>query len=307
MKLLIVKTSALGDIIHTFPVLAYLRQKFPKAQIDWVVEKRNAELLEAHPEIDHVLTIESKKWPKTLFAAHLRKDRYDVVFDLQGNCKSAAVLAQVRAKKRVGFGRKSVAEWPNLLLTSTKINPPKERNIRDDYLAVVQGYYKDNTPFVSPPVELISDPIDVKKEACLVCPGAAWPNKRLGDAQLIHALKQTEGPFLFAWGTDEERIRAAKLAAAVEGDVLPKLSLPKLQNVMRQCRLVIAMDSLPLHLCGTTHTPSLSFFGPSMASKYAPLGDHHMTVQGMCPYGLTFEKRCPRLRTCQTGRCLNDA
>ena len=86
--------------------------------------------------------------------------------------------------------------------------------------------------------------------------------------------------------------------------VVERYSLPLLQNIMAHMDLVIAMDSLPLHLCGTTHTPSFSVFGPSLAQKYKPVGERHHCVQGECSYGEKFYKRCSQLRTCKTGHCM---
>ncbi len=317
MKILIVKTSALGDIIHTFPVLSYLRKRFPDAQIDWVVETRCKELVQAHPQISRVLTIDSKKWRKAPLREWkgLRGCVYDLVFDLQGNIKSGAILAQTRAKKKIGFGWRSVSEWPNVLFTSKKINPPAGKNIREDYLAVVKGYFKDEEPFESEPVELrITEAQQalvesILSDAMLVCPGAAWPNKQLGCDQLLTYLKNLDkGPYLFAWGSEEERESALQLAGHFsDSSVLERYPLPVLQRIMAKSQLVIAMDSLPLHLCATTKTPTISFFGPSLAKKYAPIGDDHQTIQGECPYGVVFEKRCPKLRTCATGACLKRA
>ncbi len=323
MKILIIKTSSLGDLIHTFPVLSYLRRRFPFAQIDWVVEAPFAQLVEAHPHVTRILTIESKKWRKALFRfrgemaafrASLREDIYNIVFDLQGNIKSAAILAQTRAKEKVGFGWKSVPEWPNALFTSAKITPPPGKNIREDYLAVVQGYFNDREPFVVEPVELrVTEAQQAKVEAVLsdatmVCPGAAWPNKQLAFGQLLVFLKRlNRGPYLFAWGTEDERAIGAQLAAHFpQSSVLERYPLPVLQHVMAKCSLVIAMDSLPLHLCATTDTPTISFFGPSSAKKYGPLGEGHRTFQGECPYGILFERRCPKLRSCETGACIKE-
>ncbi len=310
MKILIVKTSALGDIIHTFPVVSYLKRRDPTCQIDWVVEGKFAELVEAHPLVNRVLTIDSKKWRKKPFGwGHtIRKVRYDLVFDLQGNVKSSVVLAKVRAKKRVGLGWKSLPEWPNALFTSKKINPPPGKNIREDYLAVVQGYFQDETPFQSKPVtlSLAEDVSEVLSDATLVCAGAAWPNKQLATEQLAAVLKKLDrGPYLFAWGTVQEKGVATELAAHFpESVVLKRYSLPALQHIMAKSRLVVAMDSLPLHLAATTNTATLSFFGPSSAQKYGPPGEQHKAIQGECPYGVTFEKRCPQLRTCLSGACL---
>jgi heptosyltransferase-1 len=324
MKILIVKTSALGDLIHTFPVLSYLRNRFPFAQIDWVVEASFAELVEAHPHVTRVLTIESKKWRKAPFHfweeiknfwSILRETEYDFVFDLQGNVKSAAILAQARAKEKVGFGWRTVPEWPNALFTSAKINPPPGKNIREDYLAVVQGYFKDTAPYPIEPVVLriteaqCSRIEAVPSGATLVCPGAAWPNKQLAFEQLLAFLKQLErGPYLFAWGTEHEREIGVQLAAHFhKSSVLERCTLAVLQHVMARCALVVAMDSLPLHLCATTPTPTIGFFGPSSAKKYGPIGERHHVIQGKCPYGIVFEKRCPKLRTCKTGACLKNS
>lgn len=323
MKILIVKTSSLGDIVQAFPVLSYLRKRFPLAQIDWIVEAPFVEILRAHPLLNHVWTIESKKWRKAplrhlasirKFRSKLREVSYDLVLDLQGNIKSGVILAQTRSKTKVGYGWKSVAEWPNTLFTNKKMNPPKGKNIREDYLALVQNYFNDSTPFASEPIELQltetqQAQVDaILSDAVMVCPGAAWPNKQLAFEQLLTLLKELDKePYLFAWGTENEHLIATQLADHFsDSSVLERYALPVLQHIMAKCSLVIAMDSLPLHLCATTTTPTISFFGPSSAIKYGPLGEGHRIIQGKCPYGVTFEKRCPKLRTCKTGACLKD-
>ncbi|MFN0065675.1 MAG: glycosyltransferase family 9 protein, partial [Chlamydiales bacterium] len=104
------------------------------------------------------------------------------------------------------------------------------------------------------------------------------------------------------------RVVAEKLSAAFQerGHVLPRLRLTALQHVMARCSRVVAMDSLPLHLCATTKTPSLSFFGPSSKNKYCPSESRHISIQGECPFDEKFEKRCPKLRTCKSGACINE-
>src|SRR3990172_12925186 len=97
---LIVKTSAIGDVVQTFPVLEYLRRKFPHAKIDWVVEEGIAPLLRAHPLLDEVIPIRSKAWTRSplsfqtrtefsAFVKKLRSTHYDYLFDLQGDTKSS--------------------------------------------------------------------------------------------------------------------------------------------------------------------------------------------------------------------------
>lgn len=320
MKILVIKTSALGDIIHCFPVLAYLRSKFPEAQIDWVVEGGFASLIQAHPAINNVLTVDTKRWRKApwslqeiaTFRRQLRQHTYDVIFDLQGNVKSGLILSQAKGKEKVGFGWKQVPEWPNGLFTNKKFETLPGRNIREDYLSIVQSYFDDPHPFEDNGVLLtagITSPQKLK-DTVMVCPGSAWPNKQMSEEALHQFLsrvqKKLDCRFLFVWGTEGEREVAERLHEWFKGcsSILDRQPLPMLQNIMAQVQLVIAMDSLPLHLAGTTATPTFSIFGASSAAKYKPQGAQHHSYQGACPYGRTFEKRCPILRSCKTGACI---
>lgn len=333
MKILLVKTSALGDIVHSFPVVSYLRERFPNASIEWVCEASNASLPLAHPFVDAVHVIHSKRWRQGLLRnstwrelselrSALRVTSYDVVFDLQGNIKSGIITALARSQHKVGFGRSSVAEWPNLLFTSRRYSPPPGQNIRNDYLFLVQRFFGDSSPYSFPGVTLT---VDAEQQhvidsilntvphkhlpTVLVCPGSAWPNKRLPTDTLKDLLLQLQAELpcnlLIAWGNEHERQDAAAIAQSVANStVIPRLSLPTLQKLMQQIDLIIAMDSVPLHLAGTTTTPVLGLFGPSSAAKYQPYGADSIAIQGLCPYGFQFEKRCAQLRTCATGACL---
>src|SRR5689334_22381857 len=115
MKIAIVKTSSLGDIIHAFPVLSYLKKRFPYATIDWIVEKPFSDLVKAHPYISKVITVDTKKWRKhpswseiKQYCHEVRSTTYDIAFDLQGNLKSGLLLSRIRAHSKVGFGWKTV-------------------------------------------------------------------------------------------------------------------------------------------------------------------------------------------------------
>lgn len=161
MKVLIVKTSSLGDIIQAFPVLGYIRQRFPQAQIDWVVEQPFAELVQAHPYVNRTICIRTKQWRGSFlsrshlqqmreFRQELRKEHYDIVFDLQSNIKSGLIVFQAKAQCKVGFGWKTAHEWPNALFTNRHYNPAAGINIRDDYLYVVQRHFDDLNAYEDP-------------------------------------------------------------------------------------------------------------------------------------------------------------
>ncbi len=339
-NILIIKTSAAGDIIHTYPVIEFLRKKFPHAAIDWVVESSCASLVSAHPDIDRTLVVETKQWRKKAFSRktlselkgfiHLLREReYDVVFDLQGNFKSGLLLSLAKSPQKVGFGFNSIAEWPNLLFTNLRFNPlePVEKySIRLDYLLVVCQFFDGGLNDVTLARSVIANPVTLKllpdqkktvdayvtdnQMPVMVCPGSAWPNKQLDIKTLIEFLRLVHKAlgckFLLTWGSPEEyeMVKALNREFPHHSTLINKMSLPSLQHLMQSCKLVIAMDSLPLHLCGTTSTPSFSVFGPSSANKYQPPGKQHRAFQGTCPYGRTFTKRCPILRTCPTGACI---
>jgi len=332
MNFLIVKTSSIGDVIQAFPVLEYLKQRFPDAVIDWVVEKEYLSLVQAHPLVRRSIPFSSRTWRKALlplstwkemraFTSLLREEHYDVLFDLQGNTKSGLITVLAKAKEKVGLGRKSVAEFPNLLATRQKIEIDASLQVQLRYLQVVQKFYSDSAAFIPQGIELKLLPEEVDKLRALkvshgpkimVACGSHWPNKKLTEntlEELLEKIGAEENPyFYFIGGSVQEKTRADHLHALFpKSQAVGGLSFALWQALMREMDLVIAVDSAALALCGMTKTASLSFFGPSLASIYKPLGDHHVAWQGSCPYGQKFTTRCPLLRTCKTGACLKSA
>lgn len=344
MKILIVKTSSLGDIIQSFPVIDDLKFHIPDVEIDWVVEAPFADLVKAHPFIRSIHSIQSKNWRRSFFSKktwkelssfrkNLQTTAYDLVIDLQGNTKSAVVTYCAQSRYKVGFSKATVPEWPNLLATNQRFNPPPGKNRREDYLFLA----KKGLELLLKP-ETIQQPSSFKEESgcsllltekekeeasllmercdqtkgikVMVCPGSNWSNKQLSEETLTQFLVKFSQDiplhFFFVWGTQEEKKLVEKLNAALpeKGSVLQNMSLPLLQNSMAYMDLILAMDSLPLHLAGMTATPTYSFFGPSLGKKYAPLGSRHGFFQGECPYSVLFSTRCSRLRTCSSGACL---
>jgi heptosyltransferase-1 len=332
MNFLIVKTSSIGDVIQTFPVVEYLKKRYPNAAIDWVIEKEYLSLVQAHPLIRRAIPFSSRTWRKALlpvstwkemkaFSQLLRQENYDVLFDLQGNTKSGLITGLAKSKEKVGLGRKSVAEWPNLFATKKHIDVDGSLQVQQRYLQVIQKFFLDETVFIPQGVDLKLKPEEESKLASLrvshrprimVACGSRWSNKKLAEKTLeevLHKIDSQEKPyFYFIGGSPGEKIFADHLHSLFpNSQSVGGLSFSLWQALMREMDLVIAVDSAALALCGMTKTPSLSFFGPSLASIYKPLGDHHMAWQGTCPYRQKFTTRCPLLRTCKTGACLKSA
>lgn len=333
MRLLIVKTSALGDVIQSFPVIEALKGTLPDLQIDWIVEKPCALLVRAHPLVTHTHLIDTHRWRSEWHSSQtwheikevyqtLRQVAYDVVLDLQGNSKSALVTLCARSKCKIGFDRREVAEWPNLLATHRHLSIPKGISVRERYLALARHLFptlqQSSTPYwlrLTPQEEgmrhTLYQSLETHRELkLLVCPGSRWPNKQLSEecwaSFLAEASRRLHVQFFLLWHNEAEHHLAKRLSCVAprQTHLLGDISLPLLQHVMRKMDLVCAVDSLPLHLAGTTPTPTYGIFGPSSAALYQPLGPLHHAIQGSCSYGEIFQLRCRQLRRCRTGNCL---
>ncbi len=349
MHILIVKTSALGDIIHVFQALSFLRKNFPQASIDWVVEKPFFELLLSHPLIDETFLINTKKWRRFLllkknlkeikaFVKKLRKKKYDYVFDFQGNCKSGLVLFLTRAKEKIGFDRRAVSEWPNIFFTSKRFPIDGKKPMTFQYLSLVSTFFSFH-PFGNVDKHSLQEQLEIgledhppltlslhkkeqdeikkliqrgKQPRFMVCMGSNWENKKLSFQtwkEFLSAISKKIVPtFFFVWKSEEEKKEAQVLCKYFEKNsyLLPSLSLPLWQQLMKKVDLVLSVDSAALHLAATTSVKTYSFFGPSSPLVYKPLGSRHGAFHATCPYLISFEKRCPKLRSCLTGACLKE-
>ena len=329
--ILIVKTSSIGDLLHCFPVLVYLKGKFPDAKIDWLAEKRVSSLVHSHPLVDEVIEIDTKAWKKAPFASlpeikkslsSIRKTRYDLVLDLQGNAKSGFFTWIAKSKKKVGFGWREVSELPNLLVTNQKVTPAPDLPVADRYLSIAKGALGDvspttlnnrvDFPLTEPEKEQLAAILGAPSTSSprlMICFGSHWKNKRLpfeALVQFLENIREISPSFLFCGGSAAELEEARRLTDhfAPRSLFIGRLSFPLWQQVMANIEGVIGMDSGSLYLAATTKTPCFALFGPSASAVYAPRGKQFGAFQASCPYGTKFVRQCPKMRTCPTGACV---
>jgi heptosyltransferase I len=319
---LIVKCSSLGDILQSFIVAEYLRKRFPQAKIDWLVQKNYEDLVAAHPCVDEVIGVDLKSGFLSVFSQikKVRTQEYDWIFDLQGNCKSVLFTFFARGEKKIGFGKKSVREWPNLLVTNVHLDPDPSKNMGEQYLQIAKSFLKDSQDYFreNHPLKVFHQEQRNIYERLLekgygyrvmVSHASRWENKKLSidfwKSFLAQICQEKDPFFYFLWGDEKEKKEAEELSSFFPKSlVVDKLSLPALQRLMSEMDLLLAVDSGALHLAASLLLPTLSFFGPSRLEIFKPLGDLHLAFQGKCPYGKEFRKTCPSLRTCSTGDCL---
>jgi len=309
MRILIVKTSSLGDVIHALPVLDYLQQVSAGIEIDWVVEESFLPVLEHNPHIARIHVVRTKKWRKAPFSADTRQDLkelynnlrehpYDLVFDIQGNLKSGLIAWLSGAEKRIGFSRDVLQEKVNSLFTTRKI-PFRtiDRNVTDRYLRVVSVLFGRDyremalagTIASSPEDEDAADKYMASLPDGLVFffqVGTTWDTKLWypeGWSQLaLRIAAQYPGStILINWGSPDEKALAEQIASEGGSSVrlLPWLRIRELIPVLRRVDLVVGGDTGPVYLAAAVGTPTVSYYRATSAAAYAPRGNQHRSVQ----------------------------
>ncbi len=298
-RILIVRLSAMGDVIHGIPVACALREAFPRAEIGWVVEGRNGDLLEGHPAIDHLVRVR-RRWLKSprevLRAARvLRGLRFDTTVDLQCLTKSAIAARLSGTRRRIGYSGRLGREASKLL--NNELVPVSTDHVIDRYLALAQhlGAVPKEASFQMP-----EQPADrdfalatlaelglTDRPFAIVNPGAGWASKRWPPeryGELTARLLQDHGlRSLAVWGGPSEEPLAHEIMAASEGAAVaaPPTTMRQLGSLARTARLFVGSDTGPLHLAVAVGTPSISLHGTSLAAETGAYGPTHRTVQAV--------------------------
>jgi len=288
-RLLIIRTSALGDVVHALPVLTALRRHFPQARIGWVVEAAMAPLLAGHPDIDELFVVRLRDWRRrplaaaTLrelraFRAALRRFAPDVALDLMGNHKGGALAALSGARRRIGAARRARREPSSTLWINESVLPRGVHAV-DRGLALLDalGLPPEPADFggerLLPAARLEPPP----EPFALLHPGAAWANKRYPQerwGEAARRLREATGlPTRIAVAPGEEALAAAvEAAAAGAAAPAPAPDLPTLVALARAARLFLGADTGPTHLAHALGTPVVMVMGPTHPERHGPYG-----------------------------------
>lgn len=286
MRILLVRLSALGDVVTGLHVLSTLRARFCSAHIGWLIEDRFAGLLEDHPQIDALHVYERKRvrlpwnwWRIPAFVRRLRRERYDFALDLQGNLKSGVLARLAGARRCVGLDRPLSREG-NHLLVRERVPPPDGHRV-DAYHRLVDRVLGDG---VTAPAVLPADP--EPHRGVVLHPGTSgfgafkrWPTASyaaLGD-RLAATLG---GPILLTAGPGERpQADEVRRQMTAEARLVEPPGLAALRNVLAGARLVVAGDTGPAHVAAALGVPTVALFGPKDPRVLAPVGPHVRTVR----------------------------
>lgn len=309
MKALLVRLSAIGDVVHTLPALAALhRQGWTTG---WVVEPLARPLLAGNPALDEVVAAPSARafspgaaW-RALRAA--RRGRYDVALDLQGLWKSAAWARLSGARRVTGYGRPGRKEPSSAVLVGDQAPPPGEGlHVIDVNLTLLSALGIEAVglrEFPLPAAEAEAASVGQRlgelgaRAFALLNPGGGWrsklwPPERFGA--LARTLAERGLPSLVTWGPGEEALADAVVAAS-EGAARRCFATTLLEYVelARRACVVVAADTGPMHLACAVRTPVVALFGPTDPARNGPFSREDEVVRAVPPCAPCHRRACP--------------
>jgi heptosyltransferase I len=322
-KILIIRLSSLGDIIHTLPAFHSLRDAFPEARIDWLVESRLAYLLRAVEGIDEILPIDTrsfranllngKSWQGLMSPVRIvRSRRYDRVIDFQGLIKTAFLSCLSGARMRIGFSRELVRERPaHWFYHRTPANPASPVHVARLNMLVACAAGAQPAELRA---HLRADPNDVRavetklqeEQLCdfiVINPGGGWPTKRWDPvrfgslSELIHTKLGKQ--VVVVTGPGEEPLYRA-IADQCREKPPVHLPLPFMQLIplFEKARLVVAGDTGPLHLACALETPVVALMGPTDPIRNGPWSGKDEVVVRSLPCSFCHGRSCPTANEC---------
>jgi heptosyltransferase-1 len=301
MRILLVKTSSMGDLVHNMPMVADIRHRFPDAVIDWVAEESFVEIARMNTEIDRVIPVSMRRWKRNLgkrqtwqelsdFRRELKSTRYDAILDTQGLLKSALICRWALGPshgQNSRTAREAAAGW---LYTHPHDIPRDLHAIARNRLLAARAldYDLPDTPprydLQLPPAQL---PFAPASPYAMVLHGTARAAKLWPVAHWIafcRDLARTHPAILLPWGNEVERQRAEEIAAAVPAcQALPRLNLTQLSHLLQEAEVVIGLDTGLMHIAVGLSTPTLAIFCDTeiwQAGTCPPAGAHALTIGG---------------------------
>ena len=308
-KILIVKPSAFGDVIHGLPVLQALSERFPRAELHWVVAKPFASILEDHPLVHRLWVIDKDSWKRAdRFAGtcselvklrrSLRVEKFDLVIDLQGLFRSAMIVLFTGARETVGF--RSAREGARFSY-KYRVRTETELHAVEKSLAIARfvGCEQAAPQFPLPGPEEAPEIVKSLGRYAVIAPSAGtlvkrWPAENFARLASLLSLPSVivAGPSDAALGDEIARLSGQR-AVSLAG----KTSLKELCAIIKDAEFLVTCDSGPMHLGAAMKVPVFSIFGPTSPVRTGPYGDMHTVVRLDLPCSPCFTRKpCPDWR-----------
>lgn len=282
MRVLLVKTSSMGDVLHSLPALTDAQAAIPNIQFDWVVEEGFAQIPTWHSAVNKVIPVAIRRWRKNWFAAPIRAERaafrrqlqethYDAVIDAQGLLKSALLVTRLALGSKHGYDRHSIREPIASFFYDHRYSISKQQHAverirqlfakslgytcprtQGDY-AIARHFLQSTDEAEAPYVLFLHSTTRDDKH---------WPESHWRE--LIQLMKDTGLRVKLPWGAEHEHQRAMRLAKGFDFvEVLPKLTLAQVAQQIADAKAVVSVDTGLSHLTAALDKPNFTLFGPT--------------------------------------------
>ena len=289
MRVLLIKTSSLGDVVHTLPALTDALRVFPGIRFDWVVEEGFAEIPRWHPAVDQVIPVAIRRWRKHPlqtwrsgewhdFKKRIHQQPYDVVIDAQGLLKSAWLTRGFKAPV-VGFNRKSAREPIASWFYDRPVFVAREQHAVErvrQLFAQALGY---SVPKQMGEYSLQRERLAVANQSApyvLFLHGTTWPSKHWPQSAWRTLAEQLSGQGVavrIPWGNSEEQQRANAIAEGLpQVEVLPRLNITGVAGQIAGAQACVAVDTGLGHLAAALDVPCVSLYGPTLPGRVGAYG-----------------------------------
>lgn len=321
MRVLLVKMSSLGDVVHTLPAVSDAAAALgPALELDWVVEEAFAAIPARHPAVSAVIPVAWRRWRRNLggsrgemraFLRRLREHRYDLVLDAQGLVKSAAVTALARGGTRVGLARGSAREGAAALVYRRPVAVPRGQHAIDRLRALFAAAFDYPRPeglldygiveaasgrgVGDPESRPAAAPTGPAARRCVLLHGTTWESKLWPERFWLDLAGRAAAAGFrveLPWGDEDEHRRAEHIAAGGHAEVLPRLGLGEVIERLAGAALVVGVDSGLSHLAAALEVPTVVVYGPTDSVLTGVRGRRARSLQSTLPGAPCFVRVC---------------
>ncbi len=313
MRILVVKTTSLGDIIHTLPALTDAKRHFKTFSVDWVVEEPFSEVPLWHSSVQRIIPIALRRWRKTpwniqkckeisVFMKAVRQEKYDYVIDAQGLLKSAAVTILCCAKKRIGLSWHSAREALASLFYNKRAVVPWGQHAVTRARALFAKGLGYPLPETEPDYGIDTTRLPalsfaLPKPYYVFLHGTTWATKHWPESYWCELAKTVDAAgqhVLLLWGNEAELARANRIADQLsKALVVPnKLTLSEAMRVLAESRGIVTVDTGLGHLAAALGVPTVSLFGPSDPKNSGTLGQNQTNLSAAFPCAPCHQRAC---------------
>lgn len=301
-RLLMIRLSAIGDVINVLPSISLLRRHDPSAFIAFAVEDKARDVVCNHPELDQVIVFPRRRWRRMLqrwdvvpllgevlrYIRKLRRQRFDVALDFQGNLKGAMHSWMSRAARRLGFAKGFAYEMNHWFSTEQVVPPPDKPHRVDKFASLLRplGVQPTGLDYCLPSSRgRMAEFLREQRRYIIIHPGTSehgaekrWPAERYGE--LARRVSDMDLGAIVTWGPGERPLAEAVCASSNGKAALapPTGSLLDLAEIIRGAAAFVSADTGPMHLAAACRTPCIALFGPKDPAVYRPYGANHIVI-----------------------------